>query len=154
MKLSSRGDYAVRALVELAAAGDGRSLTVAELAERTAIAPKYLEALMRQLGTAGIVRGRRGPSGGYHLERPAEEIFVGEVIRVMDGPLAPTLCASRTQHAPCPAYRCADEETCTLREMWVEVRDAISAVVDRTTFATLAERTRINRERVTPRYAI
>lgn len=154
MKLSSRGDYAVRALVELASAAEGDPLTVAQLADRTAIAPKYLEQLMRQLGAAGIVRGRRGPAGGYRLARPGDEITVGEVIRVMEGPLAPTLCASRTQHAPCPAYRCADVDNCALRDLWMEVRDAISNVVDQTTFADLARRSRERRELISPRYAI
>lgn len=153
MKLSSRGDYAVRALVELTLA-PARPLPVPELAERTGIPSKYLEALMHRLGNAGIVRSRRGPSGGYALARGADQVTVGEVIRVMDGPLAPTACASRTQHAPCASYRCPDEETCALRDMWIDVRDAISSIVDRTTFADLAGRTLERRAQVSPRYVI
>jgi Rrf2 family protein len=140
LKLSSRGDYAVRALIELANLNSEQTLALPELASRTAIPPRYLEQILRQLTTANIIMSRRGAQGGYRLRRPAEEVTVGEVIRVMDGPLAPTACASRTQHQPCPAYRCADEETCTLREMWVSVRDAISAIVDQTTFRDLADR--------------
>ncbi len=141
MKLSTKGDYAVRALLELATEEPGSSLTVAELAARTAIAPKYLENLFGRLGAARIVRGRRGQGGGFVLARPAAEITIAEVIREMEGPLAPSLCASRTAHAACPAYRCPSEESCVMRGLWVEVRDAIAGVLDATTLADLARRT-------------
>lgn len=140
MKLSTRGDYAVRALLELTGMPGEETLALPEIAERTGIPRRYLEQLLGTLTAAGLVTARRGAAGGYRLRRPAEEITVGEVIRTMDGPLAPTGCASRTQHAPCPAYRCPDEATCALRDMWVDVRDAISAIVDHTTFQDLADR--------------
>jgi Rrf2 family protein len=141
MKLSTKGDYAVRALLELATEDAGTSLTVAELAARTAIAPKYLENLLGRLGAAGIVHGRRGARGGFVLARPSADITIAEVIREMEGPLAPSLCASRTAHAPCPAYRCPSEDSCVMRGLWVEVRDAIAGVLDHTTLADLADRT-------------
>lgn len=151
MKLSSRGDYAVRALLELTGLPGEQTLALPDLADRTGIPRRYLEQLLGTLSTAGLVTARRGAGGGYRLKRRPEEITIGEVIRVMDGPLAPTACASRSQHAPCPTYRCPDEATCALRDMWVEVRDAIASIVDHTTFADLAARRRIA---VTSQYAI
>lgn len=143
MKLSTRGDYAVRALLELTGLPGEDTLPLPELAGRTGIPRRYLEQLLGSLSTAGIVTARRGAMGGYRLKRPADEITVGEVIRAMDGPLAQLVGASRTQHAPCPAYRCPDESTCALRDMWVDVRDAISAIVDHTTFRDLASRRKV-----------
>jgi Rrf2 family cysteine metabolism transcriptional repressor len=142
VKLSSRGDYAVRALLEIALAPPDQPTSLATVASRTGIPFKYLEQIFKLLRAAQVVRARRGKFGGYTLARPADQVTVGEVIRVLEGPLAPTLCASRTQHAPCPAYLCPSESDCVLRGMWVDVRDAISSVVDHTTFADLAQRQR------------
>lgn len=140
MKLSTRGDYAVRALLELCAHEDDRPLPLSSIAERTAIPSKYLEQILMRLRSIGVVTGKRGAGGGYRLARSPRDVTVGEIVRAMDGPLAPTLCASTTAHAPCPTYRCPDESSCVMRDLWLEVRDAISAVVDRTTFADLASR--------------
>lgn len=145
MKLSSRGDYAVRALLELATSAAGRAMPLSELAERTSIPAKYLEQILMQLRTARVVRGKRGAHGGYMLARAPEQVTVGEVIRAMDGPLAPSLCASQTAHTACPAYRCPSEESCVMRGLWSQVRDAIAAIVDETTFGDLAARTREQR---------
>ena len=142
MKLSKRGDYATRAILELSTLAGSKAVSVAELAVRTAIPAKYLEQLMNRLRSAGIVRSERGVHGGYMMIREPESLTVGEVIRLMDGPLAPSLCASRSAHVPCPAYRCPSEEACVLRALWLEVRDAIAGVVDTTTFAQLARRQR------------
>lgn len=149
MKLSSRGDYAVRVLVELASEpADSEPIALVRLAERTAITVKYLEQIMARLRAAGIVRSQRGAHGGYTMLRDPAALTVGEVVRIMDGPLAPSLCASRTAHAACPAYRCPTEANCVMRGLWVEVRDAISDVLDKTTFADLANRSARARSRV------
>jgi Rrf2 family protein len=142
VKLSTRGDYAVRVLLELALERDQEWVALAELAERTGISAKYLEQILMRLRTARVVTAKRGAGGGYALARPSAEVTIGEVVRVMDGPLAPSPCASRTAHAPCPEYRCPSEEGCVLRGLWVEVREAISQVVDATTFGDLVERRR------------
>ena len=143
MKLSTRGDYAARVIMEMAAAGEGpRAISVTDLAKRTGITPKYLEQIMSRLRAAHVVRSRRGVHGGYALARGPREVTVGEVIRLMDGPLAPSPCASRSAHAPCPSYRCPTEADCVLRGLWLDVRDAISGVLDNTTFGELAERQR------------
>jgi Rrf2 family protein len=141
MKLSTRGDYATRALLELALV-EGQALSVHELAERTRISPKYLEQIMMRLRTANILRSHRGANGGYRLARLASDISIGEVVRLMDGPLAPSPCASESAHVPCPAYRCPTETGCVLRGLWADVRDAIADVLDGTTFGELAERQR------------
>jgi Rrf2 family protein len=129
-------------------------VSVADLAGRTAISQKYLEQIMGQLRSAGIVRSERGLHGGYELARDADDLTVGEVIRIMDGPLAPSPCASRSAHVPCPAYRCAVEESCVMRSLWLEVRDAIAGVLERTTFGELARRQQTSMALSRPMYHI
>lgn len=152
MKLSSKGDYATRVLMELATAEGPKALSVHELAQRTGISQKYLEQIMNRLRSAQVVRSRRGANGGYELAQAADALTVGEVVRIMDGPLAPSPCASQTAHVACPTYRCPSESACVLRGLWTDVRDAIAGVLDKTTFAELAERQRDARPE--PRYAI
>ena len=154
MKLSTRGDYAVRALLELAGEPERECVPLAELAERTGISMKYLEQIFMRLRTARVVRAKRGARGGYAFARPAEEVTISEVVRAMDGPLAPSLCASQTAHTPCPAYRCPTEEACVMRDLWVEVRDAIAGILDQTTFGDLAARERDRRAIGRPMYHI
>ena len=154
LKLSTRGDYAVRALLELATAVDQEWMALAELAERTGISPKYLEQILMRLRTSRVVKAKRGARGGYALARPAADLTIGEVVRAMDGPIAPSLCASRTAHAACPVYRCPSEEDCVLRGLWIEVREAISQVVDVTTFGDLVERRRLQESQQREMYHI
>jgi Rrf2 family transcriptional regulator, cysteine metabolism repressor len=142
MRLSTKGDYATRALLELSLLERPGALSVHELSVRTRISLKYLEQIMMRLRTANIVRSHRGINGGYELARPSRDITVGEVIRLMDGPLAPSPCASESAHVPCPAYRCPTEAGCVLRGLWADVREAIAEVLDGTTFGQLAERQR------------
>jgi Rrf2 family transcriptional regulator, cysteine metabolism repressor len=153
MKLSSRGDYATRVLMELAVSEGPRALSAHDLSLRTGISQKYLEQIMMRLRSARLVSARRGVQGGYELARRPEDISVGEVIRLMDGPLAPSPCASQSAHVPCPAYRCPSEQACVLRGLWSDVRDAISEVLDGTTFADLVQRQREG-ELAAPRYRI
>ncbi|MEO8458649.1 MAG: Rrf2 family transcriptional regulator [Chloroflexota bacterium] len=142
MKLSTRGDYATRALLELATAEGPLALSVHQLSARTGIPAKYLEQIMMRLRSARVVRSHRGVHGGYELARDASAITVGEVVRLMDGPLAPSPCASQSAHVPCPAYRCPTEVGCVLRGLWTDVRDAIADVLDKTSFGELADRQR------------
>jgi Rrf2 family cysteine metabolism transcriptional repressor len=153
MKLSTRGDYATRAIIELSLREGPEPISVHDLSLRTGISAKYLEQIMMRLREAQIVRSRRGAGGGYELARPAGDLTVGEVVRLMDGPLAPSPCASQSAHVPCPAYRCPTEDACVLRGLWLDVRDAISTVLDGTTFADLVRRQREARPR-TARYCI
>ena len=131
MKLSSKGDYATRVLMELAVSEGPRALSAHDLSLRTGISQKYLEQIMMRLRTRAAGERPRGVQGGYELARRPEEISVGEVVRLMDGPLAPSPCASQSAHVPCPVYRCPSEQSCVLRSLWSDVRDAISEVLGR-----------------------
>jgi Rrf2 family protein len=134
MWVSRRTDYATRALLALALE-DGGPLKLDEIARRTAVPQSVLEQVMPVMRTAGIVRSERGPSGGYRLNKPPEEITLERVVRLFQGQLAPIGCATRSRPEPCPMM-----VACSLREVWEEVRDATIAILGRTTFADLARR--------------
>jgi Rrf2 family transcriptional regulator, cysteine metabolism repressor len=139
--------------MELAVSEGPRALSAHDLSLRTGISQKYLEQIMMRLRSGRLVSARRGVQGGYELARRPEDISVGEVIRLMDGPLAPSPCASQSAHVPCPVYRCPSEQSCVLRRMWSDVRDAISDVLDGTSFADLVQRQREG-DQAAPRYRI
>jgi Rrf2 family protein len=86
MKLSSKGRYGVRALFDIAFHNEGRATQIREIAERELIPPRFLEQIFQELKRAGIIGSKRGPRGGYHLAKPANEIRVGDVLRALDGP--------------------------------------------------------------------
>jgi Rrf2 family protein len=135
MWITRRTDYATRAVLALTLAADDRPRKLHDLAEATATPVNVLEQVLPQLRGAGVVRSERGPRGGYRLNHPPEEITLGKIVRIIQGPLAPISCATR--HEPEP---CAMEIGCSLRETWEEVRDATINILDSTTFADLAER--------------
>lgn len=135
MRLSTKGEYASRAMLELARHYDKKTLHIRDISQAQDIPPRFLEQILLQLKRAGYLRSRKGPNGGYSLARPPEKISVAEVIRVMDGPLAPIDCVSVTAHAVCP-----HEATCTLKWLWKEVRDAVAEITERTSFAELVNR--------------
>ncbi len=135
MWITRRTDYATRAVLALTLAADEKPRKLQDLAEATSTPVNVLEQVLPQLRGAGIVRSERGPSGGYRLNHPPEEITLGKIVRIIQGPLAPISCATR--HEPEP---CAMEIGCSLRETWEEVRDATINILDRTTFADLAKR--------------
>jgi Rrf2 family cysteine metabolism transcriptional repressor len=132
--VSRRTDYATRAVLALAVA-DGGPLKLDEIAEATESPRSVLEQVMPVLRTAGIVRSVRGPSGGYRLNNPAEEITLERVVRLFQGQLAPIGYATRRNPDPCPELVAR-----SLRETWVEIRDATIEILARTTFADLAAR--------------
>jgi len=111
-------------------------LQSAEIAQRHGISKKFLDAILADLRLAGIVVTRKGRSGGYRLARPADVISVGEVLRVLDGPLALIACASRSAYVPCTD--CRDERACAVRLAMLEVRDAVASVLDRKTLIEMA----------------
>jgi len=127
MKLSKRSEYGLRALLDLAAQTDQGPLRLRNLAERNNIPVKFLEQIFVTLRNTGVVRSQVGAHGGYTLGRPAEEITLGQVIRTLDGTIAPVGCVSVIAYEPCT---CPDESTCALRAAMNQVRDAIVAVVD------------------------
>jgi Rrf2 family transcriptional regulator, cysteine metabolism repressor len=135
MWISKRTDYATRAVLVLAVAGDEGLMTVEELARRTAVPTSVLEQVMPALRTAGIVRSARGARGGYRLNRAPSEITLERVVRLFQGQLAPIGCATRHQPEPCPMT-----VECSLRFVWEEIRDATIRALGQTTFADLAAR--------------
>jgi len=138
MKLSKRGEYALRSLINLGiAAKVGRKLVrVTELARAEDLPVKFLEQVIQQLREAGYVESTRGKHGGYRLAKAADQIAIGSVVRLIDGPLAPIGCVSQTAYEPC---NCPDEAHCGLRMLMLDVRNAIAAILDRYTLADVVD---------------
>lgn len=136
MKLSRKGEYALRALIclGLGEAYGLERLQVAEIASSDHIPEKFLEQIMNELRDGGFVKGLRGRKGGYRLSRPATAISLGQVIRHIEGPLAPVACASHTAYERCS---CPDEANCGLRMLMLDVRNAISDILDRHTLGSV-----------------
>lgn len=137
MKLSKRGEYGLKALIDLAAGDAEAVIHIRELAEREQIPVKFLEQILLSLKNAGLLQSRRGMNGGYYLARPPEEITLGQVVRTLDGPLAPIRCVSQMAYERCV---CENENTCGLRLVMLDVRNAISEILDETTLAQAAQR--------------
>lgn len=129
-----KAKYALRALAELARRED--RLSARELAGRSRVPVKFLEAILVDLREGGLVDSTRGQRGGHRLARPAERIMVGDVIRCIDGPLAPVRCASVTAYAPC--RDCPDPGQCALRDLMRSARDALASVLDTCSLDTYA----------------
>lgn len=144
MKISKKGEYALKALTELAINYDkGEAVTlVNEIVERDNIPPQYLEQILLSLKNAGIVISKRGVGGGYALSRSPHDISLGEVIRIVEGPLAPLNCVSVQAHIDCP-----QESTCGLYSVMREVRDAIANILDNISLKEIAKRTLVLREK-------
>lgn len=151
MKLSKRGEYALRALIDLGIASElgWPMLQISELASKEKLPVKFLEQIFTQLKAAGYVKSRRGKFGGYSLGRPMKQIKFGAVIRTIDGPLAPIRCVSQTSYARCS---CPDEIHCGLRILMFDVRNAISTILDRYTLADIVGITlrKYRRDKVAP----
>jgi Rrf2 family protein len=139
MKLSKRGEYGLKAMIDLAS--QERPTAVAQMkdiAGRQQIPVKFLEQILLTLKNAGLLRSRAGVGGGYYLARPPAEITLGQVVRLLDGPLAPIPCVSQMAYERCV---CDDENTCGLRLAMLDVRNAIANILDQTTLADVAART-------------
>jgi Rrf2 family protein len=134
MRLSKRGEYALRALIALGTAQrQGRAmLQIPELARREKLPIKFLEQILVDLKSHGYVGSKRGKHGGYFLRQPMEAIKIGTVVRQLEGPLAPISCVSVTAYEHCS---CPDEEHCALRMLMLGVRNAIAEILDRHTLA-------------------
>lgn len=138
MKLSKKGEYALRSLINLGIAAEvGRKLVqVSELADSEQLPVKFLEQIMQALKDAGLVESVRGKFGGYRLAKPSRKITIGQVVRLIDGPLAPIGCVSQTAYEKCT---CPDETHCGLRMLMLDVRNAIAGILDRYTLADVVE---------------
>lgn len=135
MKLSTKGEYASRAMVELSACYGQGPVPIRIISLRQAIPQQFLEQILLLLRRAGYVKSKKGPNGGYYLAKHPGQITVAEIIRVMDGPLAPINCVSVIEHEPCPL-----QEKCGLRLLWKEVRDMVAAHLEKTTFEDVLKR--------------
>ena len=136
MRLSTKGEYASRAMLELSLRYDQGPLHSREISKAQNIPRRFLDQILLLLKRAGYLKSRKGQKGGYVLARPPAAISVAEVIRVMDGPLAPIDCVSVMAHEACPM-----EATCGLRWLWKDVRDAVARIMEQTTFADLVMKT-------------
>lgn len=134
MKLSKRGEYGLRALQDLAACHGQGPVPIRDLSERNNIPSRFLEQILLALKHGRIVRSHKGPQGGYYLARAPQEITLAEVVRLLDGPLAPIPCVSETAFEPCG---CPDMEACGLRRVMQEVRNIVAERMENTTLADL-----------------
>ena len=134
--LTAKGKYGLKALVHLAQFPPGELALVSNIATANNIPKKFLDAILGDLRNAGIVQSRKGKGGGYRLARLPEDIKVGSIVRVLDGPLAPIPCASHTRYEACDD---CDVATCQVRRTMLNVRNAIAEVLDRTTLAEMRD---------------
>ncbi|MCX5704804.1 MAG: Rrf2 family transcriptional regulator [Candidatus Omnitrophica bacterium] len=139
MKITYRGDYALKAILDLAL-NDGSIVTIHDLAERAQIPFKFLEQVLLDLKRGGFVESRRGKVGGYLLAKKPEEITIGEVIRFVDGPIEPIACIGKDYSG------CSDIYKCVFRHIWQDVGSAISGIVDNITFKDLVSQAQIKKE--------
>jgi Rrf2 family protein len=133
--LTKKGKYGLKAMVHLAGLPPDALAQVADIAETNSISKKFLDQILTELRHASLVYSKKGKGGGYALARPAEEIRIGAIVRVLDGPLAPLPCASITAFRPCDD--CVDLKTCPVRLIMVAARNAIANVLDHLTLAEM-----------------
>ena len=150
MRLTKRGEYALRALIDLGIAQEvGRPMIqIAEIAKKENLPIKFLEQILVLLKGAGYLESKRGKQGGYCLAKPMDSITIGDVVRKIEGPLAPIPCVSQNFYERCS---CPDEAHCGLRILMLDVRNAIANILDRYTLAQTVEVTlrRMRRDGVT-----
>ncbi|PHV72097.1 Rrf2 family transcriptional regulator [Sporanaerobium hydrogeniformans] len=134
MKLSTKGRYGLQAMVDLAVYSKEKHVSLKSISERLSLSENYLEQLIALLKKNGLVSSVRGAQGGYFLAKPPEEITIGEILRALEGSLAPTdcTCESNTVH-------CALNGKCVTRSVWEKIRDSINKVVDNITLKQLMD---------------
>lgn len=133
MKISTKGRYALRLMLDLAIRDSGEPVRIRDIAARQEISEKYLEQIISILNRAGYVRSVRGPQGGYHLMRKPEQYTVGMILRLTEGSLAPVACLEGDVNT------CERQESCVTLRLWQMLNQAVSDVVDRVTLADLVE---------------
>jgi Rrf2 family protein len=133
--LSHKTKYALKALFVMSADYGHGPLLISEIAERGNIPKRFLELILLELKNHGVLRSKKGKGGGYVLSQSPDEISVGHVIRMLEGPLAPLPCASKTGYEKCED--CPDEKTCGVRLLMKQVRDQTAAILDSASFADM-----------------
>lgn len=138
MKLSKRGEYGMRALIFLASIeGEQKIVSIKHIAEHEQIPLKFLEQILLALKNSGLLKSKMGANGGYYLAKSSSEITLGQIERILDGPLAPISCVSQTAYEKCG---CPDERYCGLRLIMLDVRNAIADILDNTTLEAVVGR--------------
>jgi Rrf2 family protein len=141
MRLSKRGEYGLRAMIMLSGTPHENAplpvVQIKEISDREKISPKFLEQILLTLKNAGMLHSKMGVGGGYYLARSPSEITLGQIFRVLDGPVAPIKCVSQMAYEPCG---CPDEATCGLRLVMGDVRNAIADILDNTSLADVTAR--------------
>ena len=138
MKLSKKSEYGLRALLELTLVHGKATLQRQEIAARQNIPVEFLEQILLALKRAGLLASRRGMKGGYSLIKPPETVTLGQVIRILDGPLAPIGCVSKTAYQKCSDCPYANKSQCPVQSVMGTVRDAIAGILDHYTLADFA----------------
>lgn len=149
MRLSKRGEYGLRAMIMMAGTPEQNAslplVQIKEISQREQISAKFLEQILLTLKNAGLLHSKMGIGGGYYLAKPPNEISLGQIFRVLDGPVAPIKCVSQMAYEPCG---CPDEQTCGLRMVMGDVRNAIAGILDNTTLADVVRRQGAERKKL------
>ena len=135
MKITYKGDYALKALLELALNYNKKVVSIHKLAAKGDIPYKFLEQVLLALKKGGFVESKRGVNGGYLMAKPPDRVTIGDVIRFIEGPIEPITCVGKNNYE-----ECKDFVTCVFRDIWGQVYNAISLVIDTVTFAELSRR--------------
>ena len=149
MQVSQKSRYALRALFELARHYGEGPVRIAEIAERQAIPPRFLEGILNQLKQAGLLRSVRGARGGYELGHDPAAVTVGDMMRVTEGPIAPNRCVDESNHETCPLY-----PDCAFLPMWQRAAEALSSVYDTTSLQDLLDQDQFRRDQGSLTYSI
>lgn len=136
--LSQKSKYALKASIALAREFGQGPMLISDIAQTEQIPRKFLELILLELRNKGILQSRKGKGGGYFLARAPGHVTLGEILRVVEGPLAPIPCVSKTAYMEC--RDCRDEKTCGVRMVMKEVRDATARILDSTTLADVLGR--------------
>ena len=139
--LSKKTKYALKAMLVLAKEYGQGPVLISDIAQREAIPRKFLELILLELRNQGVLQSKKGKGGGYFLGRPPQQISVGQVVRILEGPLAPLPCVSKTAYMRC--RECRDERTCGIRIVMKEVRDATAKILDSTTLEDMLRRVEV-----------
>ncbi len=131
MKISTRGRYAIRFMLDLAEFGDGKPVSIKDVSARQDISEKYLEQMVSNLNKAGLVKSIRGPQGGYVLTKNPDEYTIGEILRITEGDMAPVACLEEESGG------CARADNCHTLKLWKKLDDAIRDVIDNTSLQDL-----------------
>ena len=152
MKFSRKSEYGLRALIELTKAYDQPAVRRSDIAEAQQIPLGFLETILLELKRAGILGSRPGVQGGYRLIKLPEDVSLGQVIRILDGPLAPIACVSQTAYQTCRDCPYSEARTCPIQSIMFEVRNAIANVLDRYTLRAFYDRGRDRRSRTSSKH--